>query len=71
VEQARCDDLALAALLGAVERVVCPLEEGDRIVVGLKLGDAGRDRERAGLSDGAGRHGVLQSGVELVGVREL
>ena len=45
------DDGSLARALGAVERLVCPLEERDRVVVGAQLGDAGREVHAARLCD--------------------
>src|SRR6266536_6215186 len=69
-EQARGDYLALPGFLGSVERMIGSLEECDRVVVRLQLGDTGRDRERAGLADRPGGDGPLEPSVELVGVRE-
>ena len=48
------DDLALAGRLGAVQRLVGALEEGDRAVVGPNLGHAGGEMQASGLSDRGG-----------------
>ena len=45
--------LALAELLRAVERVVGALEEADRVIARLQLGDAGREAQRARLPERA------------------
>src|SRR5439155_13445836 len=70
-QQARRDDLALAGFLRAVEGVIGPLEERDRVVVRLQLRDSGRDRERSRLADRPRRDRLLQARVELVAVGQI
>jgi hypothetical protein len=50
--------------------VVGPLEERDRVVVRLELGDAGRHRQRASLADGLRRQRGPEPRVELVRIPE-
>src|SRR6185437_4706147 len=45
------DALRLARVLRAVERFVRPLEERDRVILRLQLGDARGDVQPAGLPD--------------------
>ena len=68
--RAGLEDLALAELLGAVERLVGPLEERRRVVVRQQLGDPRREGQPPGLADRPRRDRAAQAVVELVGVGE-
>src|SRR5438876_11746251 len=57
---------SLAGFLGAVERLVRALEERDRVVLGLELGDAGRQLHPPGLAERAAGDRGLDPPEQLV-----
>src|SRR5438874_4350744 len=64
------DEPALAGVLRAVERLVCALEDRDRVVLRLQLRDPRGEIELSRLADRPRRNRLLDPVIQLVGIAE-